>query len=168
MAIITATALTIEGVADGQGLYDSPPLAQGPNGHFDVLVYGATSGGVVAAIAASRHRPGVKVGLLVANGGGCGPSEAGANHIGGMTTACGPFDPSLDQVDVCGLLGACPHRLLTDAFGADCMPQRRLQGGLGKTDIGAGATTRLVGGVAGEFYSRVAAEYNSTAPPHCA
>ncbi len=52
---------------------------------FDVLVYGSTSGGVTAAVAASRH--GLKVGMLVANGGGCGPTEAGANHIGGMTTS---------------------------------------------------------------------------------
>ena len=52
---------------------------------FDVLVYGATSGGVVAAVAASRHD--VRVGLLVANGGGCGPTDAGANHIGGMSTS---------------------------------------------------------------------------------
>ena len=52
---------------------------------FDVLVYGATSGGVTAAVAASRH--GVRVALLVANGGGCGPSDAGANHIGGMSSS---------------------------------------------------------------------------------
>ena len=52
---------------------------------YDVLVYGATSGGVTAAVAASRH--GLKVGMIVANGGGCGPTEAGANHIGGMTTS---------------------------------------------------------------------------------
>jgi hypothetical protein len=90
---------------------------------FDVLVYGATSGGIAAAVAASR-RANVTVGLVVANGGGCGPSDAGANHIGGMTT-----------------------------------------GGLGKTDIGAAASTHLVGGVAGEFYSMVAAFYNRTAPP---
>eukprot|EP00039_Didymoeca_costata_P022047 m.3571 g.3571 ORF g.3571 m.3571 type:complete len:595 (+) comp2789_c0_seq1:164-1948(+) len=51
---------------------------------FDVVVYGATSGGIIAAIAASRHN--MSVGMIVANGGGCGPSDAGANHIGGMTT----------------------------------------------------------------------------------
>ena len=51
---------------------------------FDVLVYSATSGGVAAAVAASRH--GLKVGMLVANGGGCGPTDAGANHIGGMSS----------------------------------------------------------------------------------
>ena len=51
---------------------------------FDVLVYGATSGGVAAAVAASRH--GLKVGMLVANGGGCGPTDAGSNHIGGMSS----------------------------------------------------------------------------------
>lgn len=81
---------------------------------FDVAVYGATSGGITAALAASRQ-PGVRVGLIVANGGGCGPSDAGANHIGGMAT-----------------------------------------GGLGKTDIGTGEQVHLVGGLAGEFYSRVA------------
>ena len=55
-----------------------PVSSQPPPVHFDVLVYGATSGGVTAAVAASRHR-GVRVGMLVANGGGCGPSDAGAN-----------------------------------------------------------------------------------------
>ena len=47
----------------------------------DVLVYGATSGGVIAAVAAARH--GAKVVLLTANGGGTG----GEDHIGGMSSS---------------------------------------------------------------------------------
>eukprot|EP00038_Savillea_parva_P011236 m.196160 g.196160 ORF g.196160 m.196160 type:complete len:693 (-) comp19704_c0_seq1:6-2084(-) len=154
----------------GTRTHDTKTIPSAPSAslHFDVVVYGATSGGVIAALSASRHtqqrankvsmknkasdfnpnlnshtsnpnpsypnanpsNPNPKstplrVGLVVANGGGCGPSEAGANHVGGMTT-----------------------------------------GGLGKTDIGAAETTHLVGGIAGEFYSRVAQRYNTTAPPH--
>ena len=97
----------------------SEPPATATN--YDVLVYGATSGGVVAAVAASRH-PGTRVGLLVANGGGTG--ELGAEHIGGMSSS-----------------------------------------GLGKTDIADGGTLGLIGGIAGEFYSRNAAHYGTTAPP---
>jgi hypothetical protein len=49
--------------------------------NFDVLVYGATSGGVTAAVAAARH--GSRVVLLTANGGGTG----GIDHIGGMSSS---------------------------------------------------------------------------------
>ena len=81
------------------GLQPPPPLAAPQQ--FDVLVYGATSGGVVAAVAASRH--GYRVGLLVANGGGCGPSEAGANHIGGMSSS------GLGKTDIgAAATGQCP------------------------------------------------------------
>jgi hypothetical protein len=37
--------------------------------------------------------------------------------------------------------------------------------GLGKTDIADGGTLGLIGGIAGEFYSRNAAHYGTTAPP---
>ena len=55
---------------------------------FDVLVYGATSGGVTAAVAASRHASKPRVGLIVANGGGCGDAASGGDedHIGGMSS----------------------------------------------------------------------------------
>eukprot|EP01047_Picozoa_sp_COSAG01_P076437 COSAG01_NODE_13420_length_1588_cov_1.427132_2_plen_221_part_00 len=79
----------VSGVAAGSvasSAAEVPVSSQPLPVHFDVLVYGATSGGVTAAVAASRHR-GVRVGMLVANGGGCGPSDAGANHIGGMSSS---------------------------------------------------------------------------------
>ena len=74
---------------------------------FDVLVYGATSGGVVAGVAASRH--GARVGLLVANGGGCGPSAAGSNHIGGMSSS------GLGKTDI----GAAAHEHLVGGVAAE-------------------------------------------------
>jgi hypothetical protein len=81
----------VGGVAAGSSVVSSaasevPVSSPPPPVHFDVLVYGATSGGVTAAVAASRYH-GVRVGMLVANGGGCGPSDAGANHIGGMSSS---------------------------------------------------------------------------------
>ncbi len=73
------------------------------NNHFDVVVYGGTSAGIVAAVQASRM--GKHVVLIVPDG-----------HLGGLTT-----------------------------------------GGLGQTDIG---NKQVIGGIAREFYERIAAKYD--------
>ena len=72
----------------------------------DICVYGGTSGGAIAAVAAARL--GKSVSLVMLN-----------NHVGGMTSS-----------------------------------------GLGVTDVGT--FPQSIGGIAGEFYSRVGAAYGST------
>jgi hypothetical protein len=68
---------------------------------FDVVVYGATSGGITAAVAASRYRSKPRVGLIVANGGGCGDKGDGGDeeHIGGMSSG------GLSKTDIGGGAG---------------------------------------------------------------
>jgi hypothetical protein len=97
--------------AAGFSLAHAAPVIQS-----DICVYGATSGGVAAAVAAARL--GKNVVLISIN-----------NHVGGMTS-----------------------------------------GGLGVTDVGNAST---IGGIAGEFYSRVGQYYGSSQPvyyfePHVA
>jgi len=134
-----------------------------PRLYFDVVVYGATSGGVTAAIAASRHR------LPSARRSDAHPSDPHSrapNYSSNYHARAPGATPATTDYITVGLIVA---------IGGGCGPGvggvgdpdhigGMSSGGLSKTDIGAGAG--LIGGIAGEFYSRCAAAYNTTAPPH--
>ena len=72
-------------------------LATPPAQDFDVIVYDATSGGVMAAVAAARH--GAKTALLCASWPACFPE--GGQRVGGMSSG------GLGQTDV----GSCPDKI---------------------------------------------------------
>jgi len=137
-ALVLCLLLVVSSATLGHGATPRPPQQQ-ENPIFDVLVYGSTPSGILAAVAAARHlgtnkttscKRNIRCGADVSGSCPCGVGGGGVAllsqraHIGGVAS-----------------------------------------GGLGQTDIGCEETTHgtmpVIGGLALEFFQRNAAKYDT-------